>query len=128
MSQKKKGPLPVSDCTHQGISKLTKYSEVTWLKGIKVRQQSTNVNTWYPFHSELWEGSRVGENIYGTKGVGSFNALGEDQEPTLDGDGAGREAVPPLTNVEVRSLPPTAIGSGWLYLQVAPYLQEPLRM
>ena len=46
------------------------------------------------------------------KGVGSFNPLGEDQEPTLDGDGAGREADPPLRNVGGWSLPPTAVGSG----------------
>ena len=87
--------------------------------------------TWYPFQSELWvETPWVGESIIGTKGDDSFNVLGEDQEGTDVCDTPCNEIDPPLPYPEggLPPPPPTAVGSGWLNLQFAPNLQEPVRM
>lgn len=85
-------------------------------------------STWYPFQSEFWGGTPgVGESTTGTKGEFSFIALGGDQDVTDDWE-APNETDPPLPNPEEGSPPATAVGSGWLNLQFAPYLQEPVRM
>lgn len=89
----------------------------------------SSINTWYPFHSGFGGGTPwVGENIIGTNGAGSFNALGEDQDAIFDCDAPCNGTDPPFPYPEGDSYPPAAVGSGWLNLQFAPYLHEPVRM
>lgn len=84
--------------------------------------------TWYPFQSWFELGTPWdGENITGTNGEVSLNALGEDHEEA-DGEETNCDGkVPPFLYPEGESAP-TATGSGWWNLQFDSYLHDPVRM